>query len=158
MKRHDISISLLAIVVCVGLAGAGCSGGNAKDVVVQNQGQLCVYPASETSGSPIVSDTTPRDYAIGDVANVAVLLECLSGSCTTNRQASCTATLAGNMISVDATGSYHDTGASECTLDCAFLLARCATPPLPAGTYTISYAGHTTELSVASMVPPPCTL
>jgi len=39
-------------------AGAsGCSGG--KDVYVENQGQLCIFPASSPGTNPFIPDTTP---------------------------------------------------------------------------------------------------
>ncbi|HEY7373562.1 MAG TPA: hypothetical protein VIF57_15485 [Polyangia bacterium] len=144
------------VTMSVAAASAGGCGNDGKDVVVHNQGDLCVYPTSEPNAVPFGADTTARDYAAGEVANLMVFFGCLSGSCTSDRQGSCTATQNGDVISVDATATYHDTGAHECTADCAYLLARCTTEPLAAGTFTFSFTGAETQLAVPSTVAPPC--
>jgi len=155
MTKHDISISRVAVFF--GLTLAAACGNDGKDVVVHNVGNMCVYPASEPNENPFLGDTTPRDYAEGEIANLAVLFElCLSGSCTTNRVATCTAMQEGNVFTIDATASYHDTGASTCTTDCALMIARCQTPPLPAGSYTFSFAHFGTNLTIPSTATPPC--
>lgn len=157
MKDRNVSSTRIAFFLGLA-AAAGCGGdGKGMDVVVHNVGDLCVYPANATNENPFIADTMPRDYVAGDVANLAVLFQlCLSGSCTADRQTTCTAMQDGNMITVDATASYRDTGGSTCTTDCALMIARCQTAPLPAGTYTFSFAHLGTALTIPSTVTAPC--
>jgi hypothetical protein len=156
MRNLGTSIGARMMTMTSVVLTAGGCGNDGKDVVVHNRGDLCVYPANEPNALPFGSDATARDYAAGDIANVMVFFGCLSGSCTSGRQGSCTATQTGDVISVDATATYHDTGAHECTTDCAYLLARCTTQPLSAGTFTFSFTGAETQLAVPSTVAPPC--
>ena len=101
--------------------------------------------------------TTPRDYIANEVLFVSVLFpQCLSGSCTTDRRASCTVEQQGNSFVVNATASYHSTGETTCTLDCQTLSGGCGTPVIPAGTFTFAYAGASVDLVVPSTVPAPC--
>jgi len=157
VRNRESSSSRIAFLLAVGLVAAAGCGDKGKDIMVHNVGDLCVYPANATNENPFIADTMPRDYAAGEVANLAVNFQlCLSGSCTTDRQATCTATQSGAVITVDATASYHETGDSTCTTDCRLLMAHCATAPLPEGTYTFSFAHLNTALMVPSTVVAPC--
>ena len=154
MRIHDNSISLVGVLLGVALAASGCSKG--EDVQLQNQGRLCVFP-SDPGGSAVALDTTPRDYVANEVLFAAVLFPgCFSGSCTTDRHVSCTVEQRGNSFVVNATASYHATGDTTCTTDCAILAGGCGTPAVPAGTFTFEYAGDSVDLVVPSTVPAPC--
>ena len=82
---------------------------------------------------------------------------CLSSSCSTDRQTSCTLARSGNTFAVTAKGSFHEAGSGACTTDCAVLNPSCTTPTLSEGTFTFQYAGGSIDIVVPSTVPPPCT-
>ena len=156
MRSHDISIRL-ARVVCgaAALVAVGCGG---KDVVVQNEGRLCVFPASSVGQNGLVgTDRTPLQYVAGEPLQLSVVFNvCLSSSCSTNRQASCMVAKSGNTFAVTARGSYHQDTSGACTDDCGVLNPTCATPPVSEGTFTFEYAGGSVDLVVPSTVVPPC--
>lgn len=75
--------------------------------------------------------------------------QCLSSSCDELVESACTATLDGTTITIEASATIRSkTGQTPCTADCGAATATCQTPPLPAGTYTVEYAGDTVELVV----------
>jgi hypothetical protein len=160
MRHPDIAIRMAVLVgLALGTGAVGCSGNadGGMDKTVRNVGNLCVFPAGITDGDPMVYAGGAQDYAAGQPANLAVLFDvCLSSSCMTNARASCTPTQEGDVFHVDATLTYHDTGASTCTTDCGRQIARCTTPPLDAGTFTFNFSGFNTQLAVPSSVVPPC--
>jgi hypothetical protein len=156
MRIHDISIRIGAAVLgIVALAVAGCGG---KDVQVENQGRLCVFPSSSVGQNgfgPL--DTTPREYVAGETLQLSVVFPlCLSSSCSTDRQASCAAEQTGNTFAVTAQGSYREAGSGACSADCGTLSPSCVTPALSEGTFTFKYAGGSVDLVVPSTVAPPC--
>src|SRR5215471_17061447 len=131
------------ILVALGAAAAvGCGPSEQQPMHLQfsNQGELCLYPVGETNGVPNLADSTPRTYAAGDVVNVAVqFATCLSSSCSIDRMASCTVGGTGATLQVTSSGSYSNIGSGACTADCGFLIARCQTPTLAAGTVTFQH-------------------
>jgi hypothetical protein len=75
--------------------------------------------------------------------------QCLSSSCDELVGSSCMVTIDGTTISIEAFATIRSkTGQTACTADCGAARATCQTPPLPAGTYTVQYAGDTVELVV----------
>ena len=152
MRIHDISIRLAGMVYGVILAVAGCGGG--KDVQIENQGRLCVFPASNVGTNafgPV--DTTPRQYVANEAVELSVVFPiCLSSSCSTDRQTSCTLARSGNTFAVTAKGSFHEAGSGACTTDCAVLNPSCTTPVLSEGTFTFQYAGGSIDIVVPSTV------
>ena len=117
MKIHDISIRF-GRVVCgaVALLAAGCGG---KDVVVQNEGRLCVFPASSVGQNGFTGvDGTPQQYVAGEALQLSVVFNvCLSSTCSTERQASCMVAQSGNTFAVTARGSYHEDTTGACSAD-----------------------------------------
>jgi hypothetical protein len=70
---------------------------------------------------------------------------------------SCTVTAEDNTLTVTSNGSYEDVNTSGgCTADCGFLIARCSTANLPAGTYTVKHGANTLTFTVPSMSAAPC--
>jgi hypothetical protein len=124
---------------------------------LSNQGKICLYPAGENTGVPAVADTTLRSYAIDQPVNVAVQFPaCLSSSCTQDRMASCTVAGASGALQVTSSGSYTTINAAMCTTDCGFLIARCQTPALPAGTTTFQHGTTTLTVTLPFTGPAPC--
>lgn len=72
---------------------------------------------------------------------------CTSSSCDEVLHASCTATLEGTTITVEATATIRSKGGA-CTEDCGSVTTGCRTPPLPAGTYALVYGEDSVELTV----------
>ncbi len=75
---------------------------------------------------------------------------CLSSSCEEVVEASCTTTLEGNTLTVEASATVRSkTGRNvACTLDCVSVTAGCETPPLAPGSYTLVYGEESVELIV----------
>jgi hypothetical protein len=156
MRIRDISISLfLAFAMAPALA---CSQ-KGETFTFQNQGELCLFPEAETDGNPgsAFGATTPRDYLADQSVNVAVVFAgCLSSSCDVDRTASCSVQAAGADLRVTSEGSFRTTGASTCTTDCGYLIARCTTPALAAGSYTFRHGDLSLPIQIPSSGPPPC--
>jgi hypothetical protein len=72
---------------------------------------------------------------------------CTSSSCDQVEHASCTATLEGTTLTIEATARIRSKD-GQCTLDCGSVTAGCQTPPLPAGVYTLVYGEDSVELTV----------
>lgn len=73
---------------------------------------------------------------------------CLSSSCDEVVESSCTATLDGDTIVVEASATVRSSSRGPCTLDCRPAVASCQTPPLAEGTYTIVYGEDQVPLTV----------
>jgi hypothetical protein len=79
---------------------------------------------------------------------------CLSGSCTADRHASCTARLSGTTITIATHASWIDltgTPGAACTDDCQRPTASCPTPPLAAGEYTFRLGIRSLTFSVPTV-------
>lgn len=75
---------------------------------------------------------------------------CLSSSCDTLTSAECTATLAGDTVTVTAEAVITSQG-NECTADCGLVTVSCALPDLAGVTDAkIVYAGETTNVADAT--------
>jgi hypothetical protein len=121
-----------------------------------NEGKICVFSADNVTGAPNYPLSAPESYAAGDMGNVAVQFPtCLSSSCTRNPVASCVVSGSGTDLQVTSEGFYTEQGGA-CTSDCGFLIARCSTPPLAAGTTTFQHGSSTVSLTVPFTGPPPC--
>lgn len=114
---------------------------SACGTTLEDQGRACV----STGADPY----TAGDLAAGRPVTIHVVMPtCLSSSCTSDRQASCTVSQEGSTLRVSSRGSYASRPAAVCTDDCVRLTAHCETAPLPAGQYTIVHGGATTTLSI----------
>jgi hypothetical protein len=122
----------------------------------RDQGQLCFWPASANEYG-----LDQRTFVAGESLSVSVEMgDCYSSSCSEDQQASCTVQVVdGATLRVTSQGSYRDTSARQqlCTLDCGILTARCATPPLVAGTYTVILGDEHLSVTIPSTTPAtPC--
>ncbi len=111
------------------IAPIGCE--KVTEEVIEDTGRACV------TGAPDVENTVTVDFDF-----------CRSSSCNELLESSCTATLEGTTITVEASATLRHTGKTECTADCQPTTAECETPPLAAGTYTLVYNGETEALVV----------
>lgn len=73
---------------------------------------------------------------------------CLSSSCDEVVESSCTTTLDGNTVIVDASVTVRSDPRGPCTLDCNSPVVTCQTPPLAEGTYTLVYGEDQVPLTV----------
>lgn len=156
MKIYDISIRLMGVVLGIVLGASGCGGGETHEF--HNTGRACLYPSAPPAENLFFPPTNPSSYTADDVLDIAVLLRCMSSTCTVagSASASCTVEQVGNTLRVDARGSYRDNGDDTCSADCQPLVAFCQTTPVPAGTFTFEYAGQSADLVVPSTALPPC--
>jgi hypothetical protein len=141
------------------LADLGChsSVDPGTDHSFKDQGRVCAFPDGTDPGSPFLPATDPVAFQADRSATITVMAPtCLSSSCSKERQAECTAVLAGNVIQVSSTASFRQEG-QVCTDDCGALVARCTSPPLPAGTYFLQHGADRIVLMVPSSGPAPCT-
>lgn len=136
---------------------AGCPTDPAgRDITLDDPGRLCVVPESETPTFDF-DPTTMRSYMTGGrIKAVVDLSVCLSSSCDVDRSATCEITAMGTGVTVTATVGWTRTGADACTLDCGRPRPACTSAPLPAGTYTLRYAGKSTMFDVPSTRDAPC--
>lgn len=137
-------VGLIALLV---MGCEGGSGGLGTLVEVENTGGACLF-GHEPAGSlrtTFVADQ-PVEISVGGFA-------CLSSSCTIDQLATCEARVEGSVITITSHASWIDTThrTGICTDDCTGPSGDCATPPLPAGTYSVRLAEHTAELVVPSM-------
>ncbi len=96
----------------------------------------------------------------GQAHDVAVDFRlCLSSSCDELVEASCTTTLEGNTLTVEASATVRSKSGPNvsCTLDCGSVTTSCETPPLAPGTYTLVYGEESVELGVPTATQT-CTL
>jgi hypothetical protein len=122
----------------------------------KNEGRICLFPDDVDPGNAFLPPSEPLLFQADHPARVTVMAPaCLSGSCSHDAQAACTVSVQGNVLEVASTASFRDEG-SVCTTDCGALVARCATPPLPAGTYQVRHGVETITLTVPSTAVPPC--
>ncbi len=136
---------------------AGCAmdgkGGDGRFVEVENKGNACLL-GHEPAGSMRTTFVADQPVEV-NVSGFA----CLSSSCTTDMMARCEARLEGTTIIITTIASWRDTTevTGICTDDCASPFATCMTPPLPAGTYSVSLPPRAAVLEVPSMTPSvPC--
>jgi hypothetical protein len=148
------------LVSFLGACGGGKSANDAGNSVstFKDEGVLCVLPPSDTTSSPGFPTGAQGTYAADQPVNIAVQFEtCFSSSCTRNRMASCTVTAAGNTLTVTSSGSFETVdSANGCTADCGFLIARCSTASLAAGTYTVKHGAETLTFTIPSAGAAPC--
>jgi hypothetical protein len=72
---------------------------------------------------------------------------CTSSSCDEVLHASCSATLEGTTLTVEATARIRSKD-GQCTEDCVSVTTDCQTPALAAGAYTLVYGEGSVELTV----------
>jgi hypothetical protein len=158
-RLHRSAADGAAVILLAATLAAGCGPTEQQPMHIElsNQGKICLYPAGETTGVPAIADATPRSYAVDQSVNVAVQFPgCLSSSCTQDRMASCTVAGASGALQVTSIGSYTKLNAGACTTDCGFLIARCQTPALAAGTTTFQHGTAMVSLTLPFTGPPPC--
>ncbi|HKU39978.1 MAG TPA: hypothetical protein VJR89_17580 [Polyangiales bacterium] len=110
-----------------------------------DDGELCVWGDAVPSVANL--DGVFSKLEAGHALNVEVALdECLSSSCDHARTASCRVVLHGDQLVVESRLEWTSHG-GECTTDCGHLVARCASPPLAAGRYSVRF-GKTVPFAI----------
>lgn len=86
------------------------------------------------------------DYVADQTLWVGVDHGCLG--CNKNLEHGCSITVTGDEIEIESTFSFERPRGS-CDASCEQITSRCETEdPVPAGTYTVSYAGETAQLEI----------
>jgi hypothetical protein len=140
----------LALFGAVGATGCFFLGGDgAVARERQDAGRVCLYaspPASPWDTSQ------PQSFAAGAAVHVVHHEGCFSSSCTRDLVASCATAAANSAFHVTTSTSWTDLSGGDraCTDDCGFAMSTCPTPPLPAGSYTFTFAGETVALAIPS--------
>jgi hypothetical protein len=119
---------------------------------------ICVFPGyAERELAPFVEQVQPHKLpAKSSVVFGAFAPWCVNEACDDLPSLQCAAELDGKTITV--TTHYwgeHKDGAS-CTETCRRITAGCQTPELPAGSYSVRYAGSAFELRIPSTPRAPC--
>jgi hypothetical protein len=113
----------------IALAGMGLLGACATETEYADEGLACV------SGEQ------------GQAHDVVIEFGVCMGGCEELVEASCTATLEGTTLTVEATATIRSQG-TYCTFECRKPIIECQTPSLAPGTYTLVYADDSVELAV----------
>ena len=118
-----------------------------------DQGRVCLYADTEAASGYWLGDH--EDQSFVPDASVAVGFYphvCLSSSCSRFANASCSVSLDGSTLTVSGSASYEQNVSPNvgCTSDCGLLQAVCETPSLPAGSYTLVFAGMQASFEVPS--------
>lgn len=134
---HAMPRCLHSLPLLLGLALGACAAGDEEHV---DTGRACVL------GDP------------GQVHEVTVDFDlCLSSSCEEIVESSCTATLDGSTVTIEASATTRSNNRRQCTLDCVSPLATCQTPPLAEGMYTLVYGEDQVPLTVTADSGTTCT-
>jgi hypothetical protein len=104
---------------------------------VEDGGQVCL-PAA------LIADTPPT---------LTYLESCMSGSLQ-EVDLSCSAALAGDVLTVATRLSYERPRSGETTADCREYQATCDGPALAEGSYTVRFAGEDLDLVVPGSFDP----
>jgi len=155
-QRSSVTGTVLRDIAVLALSLAAASCTSSVNHTFKDQGEICLFPAGVDPGSVFLPPQQALSFRADSPVQVRVQAPtCLSGSCSHNLMATCTAALKGNVIEVTSAASYVEEG-NTCTLDCKALVASCTTPPLPAGTYQVRHGADTITVTVPAMVVPPC--
>lgn len=114
--------------------------------------QLCAFDARDQPSEYPLGSSGPQSFASGPLVLRVAGATCLSSSCTEDVQASCTATLEGQTVRVEADFSWTESGGA-CTDDCMSIVATCRTPGLGPGRYTITLGTRSTTVTVGDLGP-----
>jgi len=149
--RWGMAVVVLSLpVAACGLLDRG------TDHTFQDQGKICLFPEGTEPANHFVQSSMSLNFPADRGLLITVTAPtCLSGSCSSDTKAECSATVKGTVIEVTSKASFHEEG-NTCTTDCRFLIARCATPPLPAGTYQVQHGAERLTVTVPSTTVPPC--
>ena len=120
---------VVGFVFAVALGVVGCGG----DVTsYRNEGLVCLESRSD------------------GVLDVSVIFPtCLSSTCDTVLQSSCSIDVEGFTITVESFGSFETPRRGSCSADCQQLSAGCASEePIPPGDYTVIHGEDEAMLEV----------
>ena len=120
------------------LAGCTAADEDTEDRDYENVGRACV------SGQQDQAHQVEVDFGV-----------CLSSSCDELVEASCTTTLDGTTLRVEAMATVRSqTGPNvACTADCGPATTTCDTPVLAPGTYTVIYGEQQSEFTIPTAEP-----
>ena len=120
------------LALALGLTACGPAGQDVRTTDVSNSGSACIRDTNEV---------------------LVNFDRCLSSSCDTLVDASCTATVDGTTLVVTSAGTIEtDLTADGCTSDCRSSWTTCAITGDPSAVTEIAYAdGTTTELGCATV-------
>jgi hypothetical protein len=149
-RHRDRTVAVLSLVVALACDAFGTHHS------FEDEGRICLYPGGSSAADPFGWRTSPLSYEGNRALDIVITMpDCLSGSCSFDEKAECTADVEGGVIRVKSSASYREQG-TTCTTDCRALVAKCSTAALPLGTYTVQHGDTTLALTVPSTTAPPC--
>lgn len=124
---------LLGLFLCAALSSlAGCG----PEAYLEDSGGLCTVDEDRDADEPVTFDIW--------------LDNCISG-CADNIETECSVEFDGETIRVNASATYDSRAPRPgCHGVCQPVVATCSTGPLPAGSYTVEYAGESATLDIPS--------
>ena len=165
MRRRRVIVGLPLSLVVALVGGTGCARPQTLSPALEfkDRGLVCFAP-DQDNFSPLNFSALRGVPSFGRLESdkpiyiYVALTDCLSGSCTVARHASCTVLMADGVLRITSEGSYRvaTPPGGWCTRDCVLLVARCQTPPLPAGTYTIRHGVDELVITVPTPTQVPC--
>jgi hypothetical protein len=113
----------------------------------EDEGTLCVVGTALLDSEDGEGPRTTT-YEAGAPVTINVVLEECANGCAEDVEASCSIEMDGNTLRVSASGSYREPGSGSCIDVCVVVDAQCESEPLPAGSYTVEYAGESVGFDV----------
>jgi len=137
-------LQLLSTVAIILGVLAGCSDAEDTDTDTDTDtGDSITYDVVNQGYACLVDDGND-DTSTGTIE--VVLADCLSG-CADSLSASCEAEVVDQSIEVTASGEYSlPTGDAACPAVCIELVATCPVTDIADDTWTMTYAGKSTEI------------
>jgi hypothetical protein len=149
-RYRDRAVAVLSFLVALACDPFG------SHYSFKDEGRICLYPGGSPAAEAFALQTNPLSYEGNRALDIVITMpRCLSGSCSFDRKAECTAAAEGGIIRVQSSASYREQG-TACTDDCVALAAKCSTAALPPGAYQVQHGDTTLALTVPSTIKRPC--
>ncbi|MBZ5709143.1 hypothetical protein [Nannocystis pusilla] len=114
----------------------------------------CGSPNQFEEGDVCVDPSLVAMFEAGDAITFEVVFEECISACARRVETACDVRVEGDVIFLDARGSYREPGPGACIALCAQLEARCEVPDLAPGTYKVRSGDHELTVTLPSAEPP----
>jgi hypothetical protein len=147
-SRMTTSLARVLLALVAPLAAVSLLSACTDTVALDDAGTACLS-AEDAWWTP-----EPQTFEADTPITVTVVLaECLSSSCSSEREGTCDVAVTGDHIVISGHGSYVDESGPgrSCTDDCINIEATCEVPALDEGTYTVAYGDDEISLEIPSL-------
>lgn len=114
----------------------------------------CGAPHEFDEGEICIAPSVVAEFEAGDDLTFEVILDSCIDACARGVESSCDVRVEGDVIHLDATGSYREGGSRVCVAVCGVLSAQCVVPDLSPGTYTVRSGEFELSLTLPAAEPP----